>query len=92
MKKKTKAMPGKLRGPIAEDRAEQLDAAYQVLKAKGGPMTYLAIVQAMLEAKMWSNMEIDPATALYRAILREIRTKGSTSRFRKTAPYQFAAA
>jgi hypothetical protein len=77
---KTKAQaPKKANGKVS-----QLDAAVQVLKAKGEAMNCGAMVAVMLEKGMWKTGGKTPAATLYSAILREITTKGSEARFKKT--------
>lgn len=61
-----------------------LDTAYQVLKAKGEPMTCKAIVDEMLTQGLWSTSGKTPAATIYSAILREIDGKPGESRFAKT--------
>ena len=70
-------------------KVSQLDAAVQVLKANGEAMNCKAMVDAMLEKGLWKTGGKTPAATLYSAILREISTKGSESRFRKTDRGQF---
>ena len=50
------------------------DAAAQVLKAKGEPMTTGAMIEAMREKKLWDTKAPTPAATLYSAILRELKT------------------
>lgn len=65
-------------------KASGLDTAYQVLKAKGEPMTCKAIVEEMLAQGLWSTSGKTPAATIYSAILREIDGKPGESRFAKT--------
>jgi hypothetical protein len=60
-----------------------LDAAAQVLKDKGQPMRCKELIEAMAVAGLWTSTAPTPAATLSSAILREITTKGSNSRFRK---------
>jgi hypothetical protein len=60
-----------------------LDAAAQVLKEKGQPMRCKDLISAMAEQGLWTSTAPTPAATLSSAILREITTKGSNSRFRK---------
>jgi hypothetical protein len=73
----------------ANGKVSQLDAAVQVLKAKGEAMNCKGIVDAMLEKGLWQTGGKTPAATLYSAILREISTKGSEARFKKTDRGQF---
>jgi HB1/ASXL restriction endonuclease-like protein with HTH domain len=78
--KPQKATPKKAKEPSG--RLGCLDAAAQVLKDKGEPMRAKEMITAMAEAKLWTSTAPTPHATLYSAILREITTKGSTSRFR----------
>jgi len=62
-----------------------LDAAYQVLSHAGEPMRCGDMVEKMLATGMWKTDGKTPAATIYAAILREIQTKGSAARFKKTA-------
>ncbi len=66
-----------------EKKVSLLDAAAQVLKAKGEPMTCGAMVEAVMAKKLWTTDAPTPAATLYSAILREMK-KGKDSRFKKT--------
>jgi hypothetical protein len=74
-------------------RTSALDAAAQVLKAEGKPMTCKAMIAAMAEQGLWTSPNgKTPQATLYSAILREIRKAvetGTVSRFRKTDRGQF---
>jgi len=61
-----------------------LDAAAQVLKGEGKPMTCKAMIDAMFSLKLWHSDAPTPAATLYSAILREMTKKPDTSRFVKT--------
>lgn len=86
---KAKAAAPKAKVPKANGKVSQLDAAVQVLKAKGEAMNCKGMVEVMLEKGLWKTGGKTPAATLYSAILREITTKGSESRFRKTDRGQF---
>ena len=73
-----------------EKKLSLLDAAAQVLKAKGEPMTCGAMVEAVMAKKLWTTSAPTPAATLYSAILRETKTKGKDARFKKTDRGQFA--
>jgi hypothetical protein len=60
-----------------------LSAAAQVLAEAGGPMTCKAIVKAMLEKGLWNSDGNTPVSTIYSSIIREIKAKGDSSRFRK---------
>ena len=72
-----------------EKKLSLLDAAAQVLKAKGEPMTCGAMVETVMAKKLWSTSAPTPAATLYSAILREMK-KGKDSRFKKVDRGQFA--
>jgi len=61
-----------------------LDAAAQVLKDKGEPMTCKAIVDEMLAKGLWKTNGKTPSATIYSAMLREIDGKPGESRFAKT--------
>lgn len=83
---KTKAAPAKTAKPKADKpkRPSGLDSAAQVLKAAGKPMRCKDIVDKMLADGLWKTGGKTPAATIYAAILREITTKGSEARFKKT--------
>lgn len=65
-------------------RVSALDAAATVLKKKGEPMRAQEMIAAMADAGLWTSPGgKTPHATLYSAILREINTKGSESRFAK---------
>lgn len=68
-----------------------LDAAAKVLATTGEPMTTKAMIETMTERGLWTSPGgKTPQATLYAAILREVATKGTKARFRKTAPGHFA--
>lgn len=72
-------------------KVSALDAAAKVLATTGEPMTTKAMIEAMTERGLWTNPGgKTPQATLYAAILREVATKGTKARFRKTAPGHFA--
>lgn len=70
-------------------RASGLDAAAQILAEAGGPMSIGEVVKQMLARGLWTTSGKTPAATIYSAVIREITTKGSKSRFRKMARGQF---
>jgi hypothetical protein len=69
-----------------------IDAAAQVLAAKGDPMTAPELIEAMAAQGLWSSPKgKTPAATLYASMLREITTKGKASRFSRPARGKFAA-
>ena len=67
-----------------------LDAAAQVLKAKGQPMRCKEMIEAIFGQKLWHTDAPTPAATLYSAILREMKVKGKDARFKKTERGHFA--
>ncbi len=78
--------------PTTKEKADKklscLDAAAQVLKAKGEPMNCKAMVEAMAKQNLWTSDAPTPAATLSSAILREMK-KGTASRFKKVDRGQF---
>src|SRR5579859_4861772 len=67
-----------------EGKLSCLDAAAKVLGESKEPMDTKAMVEQMAAKGLWSSPNGQtPAATLYSAILREIKTKGKDSRFRK---------
>ena len=90
-----KAKTGKAKKTASEPKPKKtsgLDAAYEVLKAKGEPMTCKEIVEEMLGKGLWQTKGHTPSATIYSAILREIDAKPGESRFVKTGRGTFAAA
>ena len=70
-----------------------LDAAAKVLGETGQPMNCQEMIDAMAQKGYWTSPGGQtPAATLYSAILREITTKGTESRFQKTERGKFAIA
>src|SRR5262245_10200772 len=84
----------KKKGKVEADKPKRpsaLDAAAQVLTARGEPMTAPELIVAMAEQNLWSSPNgKTPAATLYAAILREITAKGKESRFSRPEPGKFA--
>jgi hypothetical protein len=81
-KKARKAAPDKPK------RVSALDAAAEILKAKGQPMRAKDLIEAMATKGLWASPNgKTPEATLYAAMIREIRRAaetGTVSRFRKT--------
>jgi hypothetical protein len=76
----------------AAKKLSALDAAAQILAENGGSMSTPELIQAMAQKKLWESPNgKTPAATLNAAIHREIATKGTGSRFKKTEPGKFAA-
>lgn len=75
------------RKPAAEPKAKRvsaLDAAAEVLRMAGKPMRSQELITAMAEQGLWQSPNGQtPASTLYAAVLREVRDKGASARFRK---------
>jgi HB1, ASXL, restriction endonuclease HTH domain len=84
---KTPAAPKAAKNPKA---LSCLDAAAQVLAAKGEPMACKQMIEAMAEKGLWKSDAPTPAATLYSAILREITKKAAAARFKKTDRGHFA--
>jgi hypothetical protein len=70
-----------------------LDAAVRVLEETKHAMTCPELIEAMAAKSYWSSPEgKTPAATLYSAILRELKTKGKDSRFKKTERGKFKRA
>jgi|SRR5271154_1719984 len=72
-------------------RVSALAAAARVLAESGTPMSCGELIQVMAEKKYWSSPAgKTPASTLYSAILRELKTKGNAARFKKTERGKFS--
>ena len=82
-KKKTKpaTSPGKV---------SCLDAAVAVLKSSGKPMKCKEMIEAMVKGKLWSSDAPTPHATLSSAILREMKSRGGESRFKKVGRGAFS--
>ena len=92
--KKAAKAPAEKTDKHAKEKAPKppscLDAAAQVLKAKGEPMRCKEMIEAIFAQKLWHTDAPTPAATLYSAILREMKTKGKEARFKKTERGHFA--
>jgi hypothetical protein len=69
-----------------------IDAAAQVLSESSQAMNAKELIDAMSAQGLWTSPGgKTPHATLYSALLREIATKGDTSRFRKIERGKFAA-
>jgi HB1, ASXL, restriction endonuclease HTH domain len=95
---KRAAKPGakkvtKAKGDKKPKSDSALDAAAKVLSAANEPMTTKQMIDAMAAKGYWmSPGGKTPHATLYSAILREITTKGSDARFKKSERGKFALA
>jgi hypothetical protein len=85
-----KRQPKASEGP-REKKLSALDAAAKVLGETGQAMTCPELIAAMATKGYWSSPQgRTPASTLYAALLRELQTKGTDSRFIKTERGKFA--
>ena len=76
---------------VTTKRVSALDAAARVLAEECRPMTCQEMIDSMAAKGYWASPKgATPAATLYSAILREMNTKGSAARFRKTERGKFA--
>jgi len=75
-----------------QKRPSALDLAADILGEATEPLSCKTMVHLMLERKLWKTGGKTPANTLYAAILREIKIKGSDSRFRKVERGKFTRA
>jgi len=77
--------------PDKPKRVSALDAAAEILKAKGQPMRAKDLIEAMATRGLWASPNgKTPAATLYAAMIREIKIKGSKARFQKVERGTFA--
>jgi hypothetical protein len=70
-----------------------LDAAVRVLGESGQAMNCQDMIEAMAAKGYWTSPGgKTPAATLYSAILKELKTKGTDARFRKTERGKFTLA
>jgi hypothetical protein len=84
--KKAKTKPD-----AGDKKLSAINAAYQVLADAGKPMNCQELIAAMTEKGLWTSPGgLTPAATLYSAMLRELKAKGSESRFSKAEKGKFA--
>ena len=75
----------------APSKSSALDAAARVLRESGQPMSCPELIEQMAAKGYWSSPKgKTPSSTLYAAIAREVKLKGTASRFIKTGPGRFA--
>lgn len=88
--------PNLVAAPVAEPAQPKpmsgLDAAALVLREAGEPLDAQALIVRILERGLWKTEGKTPAATIYAAMIREIKAKGSSSRFQKVDRGRFAAA
>jgi hypothetical protein len=83
--KKPKASAG-------DKRMSALDAAAKLLAETGKPMNCQDMIKGMADKGYWTSPGgLTPQATLYSAMTRELKTKGTESRFRKVEKGRFAA-
>jgi hypothetical protein len=76
-----------------EEKLSAIDAAAKVLADSGAAMNCQDLIKVMAEKNLWTSPGgKTPSATLYSAILRELQTKGSEARFKKTERGKFSAA
>jgi hypothetical protein len=89
----TQAAPAAAGDPTQAKPLSAVAAALRVLTETGQPMTCPELIAAMAEKGYWSSPAgKTPASTLYSALTREIKTKKDQARFRKTQRGQFGLA
>ena len=90
--KKTPAAPTpKPPAPAPAKKYSALDAAAQVLRETGQPLSCPELIAQMADKGYWSSPKgKTPTSTLYAALMREVQLKGKAARFVKTGPGRFA--
>jgi hypothetical protein len=78
--------------PLKKERMSGLDATAKILAKAGEPMRCGDVATLIIDQGLWSTKGKTPAATLNAAIIREIKSKGKESRFRKAGRGLFAAA
>jgi hypothetical protein len=78
--------------PVKPKSLSGLDAAAQVLRQAGEPLNAQDLVKRIIERGLWKTDGKTPAATIYAAMIREIKAKGTASRFQKVDRGRFAAA
>lgn len=77
---------------VASDKPMSgLDAAALILREAGEPLDAQTLVARILQRGLWKTEGKTPAATIYAAMGREIKAKGSSSRFQKVDRGRFAA-
>jgi len=88
-----KATKAKKVSEAPSKKLSALDAAVRVLEETKQAMTCPELIDAMEAKRYWTSPGgKTPAATLYSAILRELKTKGKESRFKKTQRGKFVRA
>lgn len=74
----------------AKSRMSGLDAAAAVLAETGKPMNCKDLTEQVFAKGLWKTTGKTPAATIHAAMIREIKSKGKGSRFRKVGRGTFA--
>lgn len=75
----------------SDKKLSLINAAEIVLKACERPLSCKEIIEKAIDANIWkSGNGLTPSNTLYASISREIKVKGTESRFIKAAPGKFS--
>lgn len=91
-KEKTPTTPKPVQNTLRTNKMSILDAAAQILSEAKEPLNCKLMIKAMMDKAYWqpSQSGKTPANTLHAAISKEIKTKGTDSRFEKVGRGQFA--
>jgi hypothetical protein len=90
--RETRKKAGRQKKVAGEKKLSAIDAAAKVLADAGTAMNCQELIKVMAEKGLWTSPGgKTPASTLYSAILREVQTKGSEARFKKTERGKFEA-
>ena len=89
--KKTKAAPKEKvkKAAKADGTMSGLDAAAKVLADAKEPLNSRTIVERAIATGLWKSEGKTPHATMFAAMLREIKKKGSESRFKKSSRGKF---
>jgi hypothetical protein len=91
--RETGKKPARQKKGAGEKKLSAIDAAAKVLADAGTAMNCQELITVMAEKGLWTSPGgKTPSATLYSAILRELQTKGSEARFKKTERGKFSAA
>ena len=86
------AVPAKPSAATQGTKLSAIAAAARVLEETGRAMTCPELIEAMAAQHYWTSPDgKTPSSTLYASIFKEIKTKGTDARFRKTERGTFAA-
>jgi hypothetical protein len=92
-RKQTPAAKSSGKSSAASRKVSALDAAARVLEEAQEPLSCPELIRQMADKGYWTSPAgKTPASTLYAALQREIKTKKEQARFQKTGPGKFARA